>query len=664
MKKFLHVVLPLLLVLVMALPLATFAAEETTITGYAFDYDSTLSQNGGYRSKWVGSKFYTAQDNWGTWVYSDGPNQGVIQWSPNINDHVTLHKETGVLTFSGVTGGDIKINPVENPRIKDGVAPFTIIFETKPSKDAYAGMSITAMKSGSDERSLFWIDTDGTAYWGTSGVKTSPTGYQLTADEWNTVRLYAVPTYDKKDATLHTGFRVYMDIRKTDECIEDWAIPEKVLTALPHSDWAVPTVFTTGDNKTNGAKPQIKGCQALVNPDDKDNSPERSFNFRDFRVFRMKAGETLYKTTFDGYPNLTAYVPASGNSDTSVITAPTAEGVSFWVSGEGMDADYLQPGDTKKIVASKVYQKASGDQLQIATLMAAINRLDAAALENDEYTYAEMSASKTEIETKLQKAIDDGIVSETEGGAYYEYYVSANDRIGILDGKMTIIATNAEALIAAAAIFSDDDADLDERLAAYEEIKEMPVDETYSEECKTAILNRDVFAATYQEISEPYKIYKENRGKLLLEQTDEELRQLLLLLIKNIAIIKESGASFTPDKSFTTKYEAYLTSQTQRIKETNVITEKYRELERLVELYNTYNKSIGKQRKIVPVVQEAVTDYNNAIARINAEIITAARLAGACSLEATQNTAFGRLIANVTATVNKSTPLPTKSEEN
>lgn len=95
-----------------------------------------------------------------------------------------------------------------------------------------------------------------------------------------------------------------------------------------------------------------------------------------------------------------------------------------------------------------------------------------------------------------------------------------------------------------------------------------------------------------------------------------------------------------------------------------MITEKYRELERLVELYNTYNKSIGKQRKIVPVVQEAVTDYNNAIARINAEIITAARLAGACSLEVTQNTAFGRLIANVTATVNKSTPLPTKSEEN
>lgn len=661
MKKFLHVVLPLLLVLVMALPLSTLAAEEATITGYAFDYDSTLSQNGGYRSKWVGSQFSTWA-SYAHWVKSEGSFQGPIQWAPGITeDHVKLDSTEGILTFSGVTGGNIQLNVVQNTKVKEGVAPFTIIFETKPSKDAYAGMSISAMKSKA-EITLFWIDTDGTAYWGTSGVKTSPTGYQLTADEWNTVRLYAVPTYDKKDATLHTGFRVYMDVRKTDECIEDWAISEEDLTALPHSDWAVPKVFLNGSDDQE-VKPLIKGYQALVNPDDKDNSPERSFNFRDFRVFRMKAGETLYKTTFDGYPNLTAYVPASGNSDTSVITAPTAEGVSFWVSGEGMDADYLQPGDTKKIVASKVYHKASGDQLKIATLMAAINRLDATALENDQYTYAEMAASKTDIETKLQEAIENGIVSETEGGAYYEYYVSANDRIGILDGKMTIIATNAEALIAAAAIFSDDDADLDERLAAYEEIKEMPVDETYSEECKTAILDRDVFAAVYLEINEAYRIYLENKGKLLLTQTDEELRQLLLLLIEKIAIIK-SGASFTPDNAFTTKYEAYLTSQTQRIKETGVITEKYRELERLVELYNAYNQSIGKQRKIAPVVQEAVTDYNNAIARINAEIITAARLAGACSLEVTQNTAFGRLIANVTATVNKSTPLPTKSEEN
>ena len=662
MKKFLHVFLPLLLALVMALPLATFAAEEATITGYAFDYDSTLSQNGGYRSKWVGAEISTWA-SYAHWVKSEGSFQGPIQWAPGItDDHVKLNSEEGILTFSGVTGGNIQLNVVQNTKVKEGVAPFTIIFETKPSKEAYAGMSISAMKNKA-EITLFWIDTDGTVYWGTSGVKTSPAGYQLAADEWNTVRLYAIPEYDKKDATLHTGFRVYMDVRKTDECVEDWAISEEDLKALPNSVWAVPKVFLNGSDDQE-VKPLIKGYQALVNPDDKDNSPERSFNFRDFRLFRMKEGETLYKTTFDGYPNLTAYVPASGSSDTSVITAPTAEGVSFWVSGEGMDADYLQPGDTKRVVASKVYQKASGDQLQIATLMAAINRLDAAALENDEYTYAEMSASKTEIETKLQKAIDDGIVSETEGGTYYEYYVSANNRIEILDGKMTIIATNAEALIAAAAIFSDDDADLDERLTAYEEVMDTPVDETYSEDCKFAILNRDVFAATYQEISEPYRIYKENRGKLLLEQTDEELRQLLLLLIKNIAIIKESGASFTPDKSFTTKYEAYLTSQTQRIKETNVITEKYRELERLVELYNAYNKSIGKKRTVTPVVQEAVDDYNNAIARINAEIITAARIAGACSLEATQNTAFGKLIANVTSTVNKSTPLPTKSEEN
>ena len=78
MKKFLHVVLPLLLVLVMALPLATFAAEEATITGYAFDYDSTLSQNGGYRSKWVGSSEFSTGANYAHWVKSEGEYQGPI----------------------------------------------------------------------------------------------------------------------------------------------------------------------------------------------------------------------------------------------------------------------------------------------------------------------------------------------------------------------------------------------------------------------------------------------------------------------------------------------------------------------------------------------------------------------------------------------------------
>ena len=117
MKKFLHVVLPLLLVLVMALPLATFAAEEATITGYAFDYDSTLSQNGGYRSKWVGSEISTWA-SYAHWVKSEGSFQGPIQWAPGITeDHVKLDSTEGILTFSGVTGGNIQLNVVQITKV-------------------------------------------------------------------------------------------------------------------------------------------------------------------------------------------------------------------------------------------------------------------------------------------------------------------------------------------------------------------------------------------------------------------------------------------------------------------------------------------------------------------------------------------------------------------
>lgn len=660
MKKFLHVFLPLLLALVMALPLTAFAADETTISGYAFEYDSALSSGGGYRSRWTGESAVFSQASYATWIKSEGSFQGPFQWSPSIKSKSSLDTKTGVLTFRGVTDGNIQINPVENGKMKSGIAPFFVGFDTKPITGDYSGMLITTLENRQDH-TVFWMDTEGKIYWGatdTAGAGKVPTGKKLVMDAWNTVMLYFIPRYSDADTSALAGYTVYIDVLPTDQCAKGWGISDTDLAALPSFNWSGTKVY-----QDNTAKLNIKGYQAHQDASDK-TSPELAFNLRDFRTFRMKADQPLWRVAFTGHPALTTYVPQAGNNDTSVITAPSVEGVSFWVSGEGMDADFLQPNDTKRILSSKAYQAATGDQLQIATLMAAINRLDAAALENDEYTYAEMSASKTEIETKLGEMVRDGIVSETEGGSNYEYYVSANDRLGILEEKMTIIATNAEALIAAAAIFSDDDADLDERFAAYEEVMDTPADETYSEDCKYAILNRDVFAATYLEISGPYKIYKDNKGKLLLEQTDEELRQLLLLLIKNIAVIKESGASFTPDKSFTTKYEAYLASQTQRIKDTHVITEKYRELEHLVELYNAYNKSIGKKRTVTPVVQEAVDNYNSAIARINAEIITAARIAGACSLEATQNTAFGKLVANVTATVNKSTPLPTGSEEN
>lgn len=659
MKKVLRAIILCLLAVMMALPMTAFA-DDATITGYAFDYDSTLSAEGGYRSKWVGSTLATSA-TYANWVKADGSFNGPLQWSPGIKSKVTLDDVNGVLTFKGVAGdGNIQINPVENNKIAAGVTPFFIAFDTKPDADSFAGMSLSAFESNSDH-TLCWIDTDGKVYWGTTaaaGGGKNSTGKELVMGEWNTVMIYIIPRYSEDDATVLTGYTAYIDVLPTEQCVKGWGITETDIKALSSFDWSATKVFTN-----NNAKMLIKGYQARQDETDK-TSPARSFNLHDFRLFRMKADQPLYRVSFDGHPELTAYVPQASNGDTGSITVPGATGVSYWVSGTGTDAEYLTPGDTKKVVASKVYSVATGDQEAIATLMAAVSRLDETALADGEYTYAEMKASRDEITQRLEDAVASGAVSDEEGGANYAYYEKATQRLDDLETYMQVIADNGDALIAAASIFSNDDENLDDRIAAYEEVKDLPIDETYSDEARDAKTQLDIFTALYLEISEPYRFYKENKGKLLVDQTDEELRALLKQLIDNITIIKDSGATFTPDRIFFTKYEEYLTNQSARVKAAGSVTQKYTELERLVLLYNAYNAGIGKSKTVAPAVQEAINDYNSAIARINAEIVTATKIAASCSLEVTQNTAFGKFIGYATATVNRSTPLTTKSKEN
>lgn len=659
MKKVLRAIILCLLAVMMVLPMTAFA-DDATITGYAFDYDSTLSAEGGYRSKWVGSTLATSA-TYANWVKADGSFQGPIQWSPAIKSKVTLDSENGVLTFKGVTDGNIQMNPVENGKLKGGVSPLFIAFDTKPETGKYAGMVIGTMENSSD-KTLCWIDLDGKVYWGTtaaSGGGKISTGKELVMDEWNTVMLYLIPQYSEEDATTLVGYTAYVNVLPTEQCVKGWGITaEDMKSFSPAFTWSSTSIFTTQNNRGT-----IKGYQANEDKADK-TSPALSFNLRDFRLFRMKADQPLYRVSFDGHPELTAYVPQASNGDTGSITVPGATGVSYWVSGTGTDAEYLTPGDTKKVVASKVYSVATGDQEAIATLMAAVSRLDETALADGEYTYAEMKASRDEITQRLEDAVASGAVSDEEGGANYAYYEKATQRLDDLETYMQVIADNGDALIAAASIFSNDDENLDERIAAYEEVKDLPIDETYSDEARDAKTQLDIFTALYLEISEPYRFYKENKGKLLVDQTDEELRALLKQLIDNITIIKESGATFTPDRIFFTKYEEYLTNQSARVKAAGSVTQKYTELERLVLLYNAYNAGIGKSKTVAPAVQEAINDYNSAIARINAEIVTATKIAASCSLEVTQNTAFGKFIGYATATVNRSTPLTTKSKEN
>ena len=305
------------------------------------------------------------------------------------------------------------------------------------------------------------------------------------------------------------------------------------------------------------------------------------------------------------------------------------------------------------------------EQESIAALLSAVSRLDENGLAEGAYTYEAMKKSLDEINQRLRETLASGAVSDQPGGSNYNAYKRATKRIEDLETIMQGIADNGDSLIAAAAIFSDDEVALDDRIAAYEEVKDLPIDVTYSDECRDAKTSLDIFTAMYLEIGESYQSYKDNKGQLLVEHTEEEWRELLTTLIENITVIKQYAANFEPDAAFKTKYEAYLTSQAARVKAATSIMQKYLELERLVNLYNAYHDGLDSRSKnVAPAVQEAVDDYNNTIARLNAEILTSAKIATSCSLEVTSNTGFGRYVAYVTATVTKATPLPTKSKEN
>ena len=657
MKKVLHVIIPLLLAAMMILPMAAFA-EDTAITGYAFEYDSTLSKDGGYRSYWTGPNAVFSQASYATWIKSEGSYQGPFQWSPSVKSKSTLDTENEILTFRGVGDGNIQINPVENGKMAAGVKPFFVGFDTKPTTGDYSGMLITTIENSMDH-TVFWIDTEGKIYWGatdTAGGAKVDTGRALVMDEWNTVMLYFIPKLSKDDPTVATGYTVYLDAMPTAQCAKGWGISDTDLAALPSHNWSGTKVYTNGNNKLN-----IKGYQPYQTAGDK-TSPELAFNLHDFRTFRMKADQPLYRMSFTGYPALTAYVPQAGNNDTSVINVPTVAGIDYWVNSEG---EFLTPGATKTVTASKEYGVATPEQNAVAALMAAVTDLDEAALTGGVYSYEVMSASYDDITAKLEETLTNGVVSDQPGGVNYSSYERAMARLETLETLMQEIADNGELLIEAAKTFGDEDAELDERIAAYEEVKDLPIDVTYSKECSDAKTRLDIFTSVYLEIASEYQSYKDNRGKLLVEHTEEEWRELLTTLIGNITVITESGANFTPDEMFGIKYEEYLTSQSARVKAATTLMQKYLELERLVNLYNAYHDGLDSRSKTVaPAVLEAMNDYNSTVARFNAEIVTAAKIATSCSLEVTSNTAFGNYVAYVTSTVNKATPLPTKSKEN
>ena len=638
MKKVLRVVCPLVMALVMLFPLClSVSADNPTVAGYAFSYDSQ-AERGGYCSRWSGESVKIHEAGWGgAWVFTDGPNQGCIQW--NKTTKISLDNVNGILTFTDVGGScNIRVQPQQNAQLARDVYPFVMSFDTKPTTGSYSGMILGSFENSND-KILINIDGEGVITFGNGKLSS---GLSLVMDTWNTVMLYFVPTY-AEDNTTHTGYTVYLNVKETEKITKSWGISDADLAGMKSFTWSGNQVITS----SAAAGPMyLKGMNT-------GKTTPLTFNLADFRILRMVPNSALYQISFSGYPDLTAYVPVGANTDTESIQVPAAEGVEYWTSGEGEAAVYWTPGDTKRILATQTFTVATGSQLDVAALMSAVNALDLEGVQNGAYRYSELSEAFDKITEAKDTAVESGVVSDQPGGTYYDYYARAEEALSVIEETMMTMADNAESLIAAAAIFSDQTLPLDERLEAYKNVADLQADITYSPECERADSQRTTFKATYDAISEDYAAYKDEIASLGVA-SGKQLYTLLDSVIDHVVKIRKF-TDFTYDPVLKTKYEEYLKSQATAVQASAGIFEKYAKLEELVTLYNKYNKGIGRAKTVPDIVMTAIDDYNNAIAAANREILDAVKATGVGMLNPMDNNVVAGLIKSADSTITAKT---------
>lgn len=642
MKKALRTVLVVLLTLVLMLPLclSAFAAEGDPVKGYSFDYDPNAAKNGGYISAWKGSSIVSTA-TYANWILSDGSFQGMFQWG-NVkatNTSIFLDSETGVIRCQGIYDAAIQINPVENAKIPaisvENPAPVYLSFETYAEAESFSGMSFGIFENKQDI-SLFAVGHDetnmGKFYWGNStSIESAYSGASLTMGEWNRVEMFMLPNIE---SGAIVSFEVYLRVNPVDKCVKSWGITQDELDTMAHTTWGTKTLFTTN----GGGKPYFKS--------NKDAPKSNYFNLRDFRIFRMSADQDLYKVSFDGHPELNAYVPVNRNEVTGKIVVPAVEGVEFWAYGTDTNADYPVPGEEMTVVVSRHYVVAADDVKMVASLVGAYN-----AIHTEEigvYSYAELKAGLIRIQTALDEAVESGVVATEEGGSNYIHYTTANDRMDTIQAEMDKMAANARKLINAWKIFSDTAQPLADRIAAYESVKNQAADPTYSEDCKSALEYRNVFKVMFDAIEEDWNKYNEKLPELEAASGSAAAR-LVTEVLGYIVNIRYECTEFEYDEIFDQRYAAYLTSQKNAIMAAEGAEAKYALLTEMVTLYNKYHSALNRSNKTVPAdVQAAIDDYNNAVLNYNLELLGAVNIAASTSTTLIGNEYFGKMVATLT----------------
>ncbi len=625
----------------MALTLNVAAAEGDPEVAYVLGNPGTY-----YVSDWIGEeRKKTPSDSgvrFGQWVNSDGQYNGCLQWSGDYSK-ITLDNTTGVLTFKETEKPSMKFYPGQISRngLKDGSCylAMDIYFESgtyehpdKGEVPLFSGFTFTHFANNSDQV-LFSIATDGTIY------KRNPAnmpgaatmGDMKLVEGWNTLEI--VLLYKDADGNV-------LDSNNNEKYTLDdgtknpnWPVDKDQTVAYFRASASGTAAETRGFTKSDLQESFISMSYPVSDMFYKDAGTNSSLKplmggQGEFKLRNMVAANLYnvadvsdpnagaYRVTYAGYPALSQTMPVSCTA--KQLTVPAVEGVQFWKSGTGDDMVFYKPGDEMLVIGNMELSPAEGSELNVATLSAALSRIN---LDEIDYTYAELASEKAYIEEAALAA---------DLPADNEYMIQKDALIAAMNDRMSAIETATTALIEYAAIFTDESQSLSDRaeafLAAEDECAD--ADETYSEEGATAVAELSRFRLTWQNVEEKYMEYI----RLIEEEVGSaapgfDLNAVYASIISNWLDVSKAYPTFELDPSVEEGYLANMEEMKLGFDALeNNITEMYTYMASWAEDWNNFKKALyGNRAQELPApLKECVDKYNNTVKALNEEIVEAA----------------------------------------
>ena len=489
-KAVLRALLFALLACLLVLPMTLMVgAESQTVWGYCY-VDR-------FKTDWAGSSI-TSGAAWGyKWVRSDGTNFGsvLIPNTMTTGDQVTL-SSGGRLSFWG-TDAKCKLQPTQLSGNALQSGPALMKFSLQYDPDTFSGFEIAYIPN-SEKTSLLSIAEDGAVR---AGSSRTDTGFEL-AEGYNDVYLYLLPTYSQVDSTTQTGVTAYLAVRNKNRGVADTrGVTVEHLKALPEVYYEFDyTVTVSGGYADLAALCANLWMYAL-------DGGNCGYTIYDMEYYNLQKDE-LYAVVYEGYPELNAYVGVADASN--VLTLPYLSGrdVVCWrvVRTDGTVQFYVD-GSFIEVTSSMTVTEANDSELELA---AAIRSAKEDLPYISTYYYQYVLEITEGLRSEMQSFLSSGGTTDNP------CYVQAAEVLDLLNSEINRRKTPSDALIAYAAIFSNPNEDMLDRLEAYEGALALngTYDSTYVDvhgnECQTAIDALEDVTPQMSGVKAAYDEYREN----------------------------------------------------------------------------------------------------------------------------------------------------------